>query len=429
MTDTVSKPLRTSLRRAPFRWLTIGWFFTNFGDSALYLVLAIWVKNLTGSDAAAATVFVCLGLPALIAPFAGQLADRVSRRKLLIATNFSIAVIVLALLFVKSAEDIWIIYAVTLAYGTAAYLTAAAQAGLLRDMLPDEELGAANGFFQTIDQGLRIVSPLIGTGLYVLLGGGAVAVFTAACFVAMGCVLFFVKVTESVAEARAEGVSYWSEVTEGARALFSEPTLRLLTIAVAISFGAAGLINVLAFPLIEQGLGQPPETLSVLVTIQGVGAVLGGITSAAVLRKIGERRLVGLGLWFMSLGLVMALASVLFTPSGSVLGFICMALALGTMGFGIPWVVVGIATYRMRVTPARLQGRTSAAMNVAFNVPSTIATIAGAALIAVVDYRILVVVCIVAIAAVAIVCRPFKRDAGELSTRSATRTIEDAAPR
>ena len=65
-----------ALRHRGFRQLTGAWVFTNIADSALFLMLAAWVKDLTGSDSAAAFVFAALGLPAFIAPFLGQLADR-----------------------------------------------------------------------------------------------------------------------------------------------------------------------------------------------------------------------------------------------------------------------------------------------------------------------------------------------------------------
>src|SRR5690606_32778623 len=55
-----------------FRRLALAWVFTNLADSALYLMVAVWVKELTGSDSAAAVVFVMLGVPAVAAPFLGQ---------------------------------------------------------------------------------------------------------------------------------------------------------------------------------------------------------------------------------------------------------------------------------------------------------------------------------------------------------------------
>src|SRR5690606_38778528 len=118
-----------ALQHPGFRRLTSAWVFTNIADSALYLMLAVWVKDLTGSDAAAGVVFAMLGVPALLAPFLGQVVDRVSRKWLLVAANLAVAAVVCTLLLVDSAAGLAWIYAVVLVYATVAYLTAAAQTG------------------------------------------------------------------------------------------------------------------------------------------------------------------------------------------------------------------------------------------------------------------------------------------------------------
>ncbi len=81
----------------PFRRLLPAWVSTNLADSALYLSVAVWVKDLTGSDAAAAIVFAALGLANLTGPLMGHLVDRVSRRPVMIVANLVGAALVAAL--------------------------------------------------------------------------------------------------------------------------------------------------------------------------------------------------------------------------------------------------------------------------------------------------------------------------------------------
>src|ERR1700729_2513403 len=108
-----------ALRDRQFRRLFAGQALSSFGDSALYLTLGIWAKTLTGSNAAAGGVFLALGIPALFAPAAGHLADRVRRRPLLICANALTAALVLSLLAVHSRSQLWIIYLVAFGYGVA----------------------------------------------------------------------------------------------------------------------------------------------------------------------------------------------------------------------------------------------------------------------------------------------------------------------
>lgn len=402
---TGSQP-QSPLAIAPFRRLTGAWVSMNLADSALFLMLAVWVKDLTGNDAAAGSVFIFLGLPALIAPLAGRLADAMSRRLLLIIANGTVAAGVLTLLMVRSADDLWLIYAITLVYGMAQYLIGAAQSGLVRDMVPDELIAKANGLFTTIDQSLRILTPLLGTMLYALFGATAVIILTAVCFGLATLMLTTIRIRETAPDTDDEAHrGIWA----GFRLLLRDPSLRLIMIVLAAAFGITGLLNIMVFPLIEQGLGLEPEALGPIVTIQGLGAVIGGVTAAAAIRRFDEQRTVAFGVVMLALCLIAATAIVVLLPTGSLLALVLVGASWMLGGAGISWSVVGAVTLRMRVTPPHVQGRTAAAMNLMINVPQTVVTIIGAALILLVDFRIMLAVCAVVLTAGALTLTPWRK--------------------
>jgi MFS family permease len=369
----------SSLRVPAFRRLTAAWACSNFGDSALFLTLAIWVKDLTDSDAAAGLVFLFLGLPVFLAPLAGQLADRVSRRRLVVATNLVAACGVLALGLVGGAGDVWLIYAVTFGYGFLGYVTSAAGTGLVRDLLDDDQLASGNGVLSTIDQGMRLLSPLAGAAVYAVFGGFAIAVLTATALAAAAVITTTVHVDETPPAAAADRERFWPELTAGARHIRRVPVLARLTLAKAVAFCVTGLANTTIFAAIDQGLGRGSSFFGVLAAIQGGGSVLGGITAAAVVHRLGETTTMALGVALLGLGLgAVAVPTMVTVTVASIL-----------VGVTIPWTMVAFATLRQRTTPARLQGRVSAATNMALNGPQTLGTALGAGLIAVVDYRLL----------------------------------------
>ncbi|MET4061863.1 MFS family permease [Arthrobacter sp. UYP6] len=381
---------REAFRIPAFRRLALAWVFSNFGDSALYLTTAIWVKQLTGSDAAAGLVFAALGLPALLSPFTGRLADRYRRKPVVIINNACAAAVVLALLAVRDADQLWLIYTVVFVYANSSYVTAAAQSGLLRDLLPDRLLAPANGILSSIDQGLRIVSPLLGAGMLALWGMNSVVLLTCACFLAAAGVLGTLKLKESIFD-RDSTETFWESTTAGFRFLAQHPLLRSALITLSVALGATGVLNVTVFATNEQGLGMAPEFLSVLLSVQGVAAVIGGLTASAVIRRFGVRTTI--------VTAVVMLAVAVLTTALTVLAVVfCGAVLLGV---SVAWMVIAFVTLRQQETPAGMQGRTAAATHVLINVPQVATSMAAAALIGVVDYRVLVagmgVICLLAI--------------------------------
>jgi len=368
-----------SVFRIPaFRRLVVAWSFSNFGDSALYLTLAIWAKDLTDSDAAAGLVFLFLGLPVFLAPFAGQLADRYSRRRIVVSSNLVAAVVVLSLWFVEGPSQMWLIYLVTFLYGLLTYVTSAAGSGLVKDMLADDQLASANGILNTIDQGLRLLSPLVGAGVYAAFGGFAISVVTFVMLGIAALIMLTLRLEESPPEERG---AFWEDFTAGFRHIRRVPLLTRMTLAMGAAFAMTGFASTTSFAVIEQGLGRPAEFFGILASVQGGGSILGGITAAALIHRLGERRVVALGLVMLGVGLgVMAVPEVWVVVACEVL-----------VGLSIPWFVVGFVTLRQRLTPNRLQGRVSAFTSMALNGPQVGGTASGAVLIAFLDYRVLVI--------------------------------------
>jgi MFS family permease len=115
-------------------------------------------------------------------------------------------------------------------------------------------------------------------------------------------------------------------------------------------------------------------------------------TAAAVIARIGERGAMAVGLGLLGIAVTFdAIANTAIVIASEVV-----------VGIVIPWMLVAFTTLRQRVTPAELQGRVSSATNMALNGPQTIGTALGAALIAIVDYRVLIIAMGVVIAACAV---------------------------
>ncbi len=373
---------REALRIQPFRRLAAAWTFSNFADSALFMTAAIWVKTLSGSDALAGLVFGVLGLPALLAPLIGHMVDRYSRRTIMVVNNLVSAAVVALLFLVNSVDQLWVIFVVIFLYGTTSYVIVAAQGGLVKDMIPDRLLAPANGLLSTIDQSLRLIAPLLGAGIFAAWGMQPVIALTIAAYIVGSLLIWTMNVSESE-HVPVPGESFVTSSMAGFVFLWRNRVLRACVLTLVVAVAATGVVNVAIFATIEQGLGQVPGFLALILSIQGAGSVLGGIASASVIRKIGLTRTLVLGVALLVCGL-------LGLASGSLIVVIgCVIIG----GFGVPLAVISYMTIRQRETPPRLQGRTGAATNLLINVPQFGASLLAAALIGFVDYRVLVLTC------------------------------------
>jgi MFS family permease len=363
-----------------------GWTLSQFGDWAMIIVLAVWAKALTGSNAEAGLVFFALAAPSIFSPLAGVVVDRVRRRPLLVAVYSVEAVVVLGLLFVHDRGDVWILYAMAVFTGVAGTLAASARSALMTVTIPRELLGDGNAIFQSVREGLRLIAPLAGAGIYAAAGGGVVAIVDSVSFVFVVVALLSMRTPEPRFE-RAEH-TFISEAMAGARHIVHTIPLRQIIFSTGAALFVVGFSETIIFAVIDQGLHRPPSFLGVLSSLQGIGAIAGGLTAVRGLRRLGDVRLAGIGMAGFAVGD--------FTFISSSLPLIAVGIMVA--GFGVSWLIVGLMTAVQVRTPLRLQGRVSSAADVLISTPQTISIAVGAALIAVVDYRVLVVVEAVAVA-------------------------------
>ncbi|HEY0239557.1 MAG TPA: MFS transporter [Friedmanniella sp.] len=344
------------------------------GDSALSLVAGIWVKQLTGSSALAGLTQACIYLPSLLGPLAGLLADRFPRQRLIVAVNLATSVLVGSLLLVPGIAGWWLIHVVMLGYGTALVLVDPAETALFTQMLPLPLRRRVNGLRLGLQETGRLVSPLIGAGLFVVIGGAAVAALDAATFVVAA-------VTTSLLRVPPEGPrpprGVWaSEVGAGFRQLRSSKPLRVV-VAAATAIMAVSGVGVAAQYSLVAALGRPPAFLGVLAALLGGGSVVASLVSGPVLRRLGPVATVVAGLVAYALGTTLrAVPDVRLVVLGSVV-----------LGFALPWVFLAALTAVQELTPDHLQGRTSAAVTLLLFGPQAPVQALGSLLIAHLGYQ------------------------------------------
>ena len=363
-----------------FPKLYAGTTSSMLGDSLMLIVMSMWVKSLTGSNAAAGLTFLFLTLPALVGPLFGYVVDRVRRRPFLVVANLLSAVAVLPLVLVDGAEDVWLVYVVAFLYGISFVVVPAALNALMKEMLPEDALVDANASLSLTREALRLVGPVMGAGLFAYGGGALVAVLDAATFVVAALVIWSIRVDE---QAPAPAEHHWrSEVAEGARHIRRTPLLLHPTLALALCLLVLGFSESAIYAVID-AFDKPVEFVGPVLTTQGAGAIAAGLLASRIIRRWGEPRVLVAGLLTLAAGLGVAAGAVAVWQ---------LLVGTAVLGAGVPLMIVSWTTILQKQTPGRLMGRVSTTAEVLVTTPQALSIALGALLVTVWDWRVIFVV-------------------------------------
>jgi MFS family permease len=356
----------------------VGLVVSAFGSSAMNLAAGVWVKDLTGSNGLAALCVFAVWAPTLFGPALGTIADRVRRKPLLIWTNLGLAALLLALFGVHSRAGLWLLFTVLFVYGTTIVVQDPAESALLATVVDRDLLGDFNGLRMTAVEGMKLVAPLTGAGLYAAFGGPTVAALDAVTFALAAGLWLFVRAHEERPE-RPTG-TWRTQTAEGVRELWRHPLLRPLVLAGGATMFLASLSSSTTYALVD-ALGHAPTYTGVLYTAQGAGSVAVGLVSGPALRRLGARRFGATGIALMAVAVAARVV-----PSDPV-----VLASSAAIGLGLPCVLIAAFTAVQGELPGPLLGRAAATANTLIFTPNVIGLAAGAALVELADYRLLLV--------------------------------------
>lgn len=375
-----SAVVRVLRDRTAGRYLA-GVVVSGFGTSAMWLTAGIWVRSLTGSNSLAALTVCAMWAPVLAGPALGALADRLPRKALLVRVNLAMACLLATLVLVESDRTVWLVFVVLVLYGASGVLLDAAESALVAGTVDASLLADFNGLRMTANEGVKLVAPLAGAGLYARFGGPAVALLDAATC-ALAALVFARLPVREAPRAPAPAGSWRAELAAGLRRIRASAVLRPLVAAGAATMLLAGVNGAVTFAYVDDVLGRTPAYAGVLYAVQGAGSVAVGLLVGPLLRRLPERVFAagGMALFALAVG-----ARTL--PSAGV-----ALAASAAIGFGLPCVLIAAMTAVQRETPDAVLGRTAASAGSLMTAPNAVALALGAGLVAVVDVRVLTAV-------------------------------------
>ena len=346
--DNPAVSQRISLfRQRTFAGLLAGSMSSTFGSAGAILAINWLVYAATGSAFDIALVGVAGLLPRIaFGVFAGALADRYDKLRLMIAADTlrAVVMILFALSLALEGFQLTIVLAATFVVGLGQSLFRPAFNSFVPTALPQEQIGTANGLFSAVQQVTSVVGGPLGGILIATIGVAATVAVNGASYLMSGILIVVVSLSISTGRRsqarRSEHPPFLKQVRSGFSYLNSERGLMKLTLA---SFGANFFLR-LFFTFIvvyvTVVLAQGPLVYGILGAASGAGF---GFGSLLVGRLHPERRF---GYWyavFWGMAGLGILGPVFFPETVPAGVFIFVLTACG--GFANTAFVTGVQKY------------------------------------------------------------------------------------
>jgi MFS family permease len=271
-------------RNRNFRLLFIGQTVSQLGDWFNAVAVYALLLDLTGSATAVAWMMVVQFMPvAVVGPLAGVVVDRVDRRTLMIAADMVRGVLILGLLLVRRADQVWIAYAVMAATVSASAFFEPARTATIPTLTTADELLPANALSSATWSAMLAVGASIGGVVTAVFGRDIAFAINAASFFASAAFIMRTRYQSAPpAAVRPTGLLALTgvhDLIEGMRYLRNNGHVAAVMLVKA-GWGLAGGVLLLltifgqrVFPL----AGGAAAGIGVLYGARGVGAGLGPI--------------------------------------------------------------------------------------------------------------------------------------------------------
>ncbi|WP_442543460.1 MFS transporter [Arthrobacter sp. KN11-1C] len=238
--------------------------------------------HLSNHDAGAmgVTLALQLGPQLFLAPWAGLLADRYSRRRLLVMTQSAMAVLStgLGLLVLSGAAQLWHVYVFALVLGVVSALDAPVRQTFVSELVKDDYLSNAVALNSASFNVARMIGPAVAGVLTVAVGPGWVFMINTLTFLAMLGAIRAIPLASLRVQPRAAAGK--GRIREGLRYVRNRPDIVVVLVAIFI-MGTFGLNFVLFIAaMVGTEFGMDAGAFGLLNSVMAIGSVAGALLAA-----------------------------------------------------------------------------------------------------------------------------------------------------
>jgi MFS family permease len=351
--DEMSRPaVFAVLRRRNFTLLWLAQLISELGSGFTLAAASVLIYRLSGSALNVGLLMIATAVPSLfVGPIAGVFVDRWDRRRTMIVADLLRVALIAALPFAISFSIAWL-YAIVIVTKVISKFFWPAQASLLPETAPDDELVAANALIAISSFGARAFG-FAASGLIVSFFSVEWAFYLdALTFAVSASCIFLIRSAPFASASRASLTAVAHELRAGAGFLTSIPALRSLFLIYIPVFTMTGFSATVLLPFTLRALHGTEFDYGVLAAMESVGLVAGSLLMARLASRLRE------GQWIALSFIGMGLAAIVFSQ---VLG-VPLAIAILMLGgiLSAPSVVARQQVIQ-HYTPREMRGRVNSA--------------------------------------------------------------------
>lgn len=295
------------LKRKDFSAFLCTQFLGAFNDNFYRMVVSLLIVHdaMTGEPLSiAAMIFIIPGL--LFSGYAGFLADRFSKRSVLICVRIASVLTMFFALFALNLQNSFLMLAVLFVIATEAAFFSPAKYGILPESVALSELSYANGLLQMTTYIAILLGSVCGGVLIDLWGDALYKVGFVLIGIAALSALCSLGIPRVVASSsRVLALNPWSEIILGFKHFFKHPLLFWVIMAIAYfwALGLAMQVNLVAWGHFT--LNWSPSAIALMQVMMGMGIGVGSLIAGKMSGSQIEPGLIPLGALLMAVFLVL----------------------------------------------------------------------------------------------------------------------------
>ena len=282
-------PTFTSFSERNYRIFYAGSFVSNVG-TWMGRVAQDWLVLTELTDHSSQALGIVTGLQFLpflvLAPWAGAIADRFHRRRILLVTQSLLLVtsLVLAALVLLDVATLWQVYAIALAQGVVTAIDNPARQSFVSEMVPREKLANAVALNSASFNAGRLIGPGVAGLMIAGYGTGWTLLVNVGTFVFVIVALALLRTADLIPAPLTRGKG---AIREGVRYVRNRPDIQVVMLLVFV-LGTFGMnFQVTTALMATQEFGKGPTEYGILGSIMAIGSLTAALLSA----RRGEPRL------------------------------------------------------------------------------------------------------------------------------------------